>query len=103
MSTTPRQGHDPVRMRRIAAYGDVERVGDFWWQIDEKGHRMILIALPIPSGKFCWSEWAIAPLKLSNGASWTWDGDVDAPTLSPSLHAIGLWHGWVRKGMLIEA
>ena len=25
------------------------------------------------------------------------------PTLTPSLHWIGFWHGWVRGGKLIEA
>lgn len=30
--------------------------------------------------------------------SWEWDGNVDKPTLSPSIHRVGHWHGWLRAG-----
>jgi len=29
---------------------------------------------------------------------WYWNGDRDKPTLSPSLHWPGHWHGWLRNG-----
>jgi len=31
--------------------------------------------------------------------SWEWDGNTDAPTLSPSVHHVGHWHGWLRNGV----
>ena len=31
--------------------------------------------------------------------SWDWDGNRDAPTLSPSVHHVGHWHGWLRNGI----
>ena len=40
--------------------------------------------------------------------SWDWDGDVEKPTLSPSVHHIlrliaggqqTHWHGWLRAGV----
>lgn len=31
--------------------------------------------------------------------SWDWDGNMDAPTLSPSVHHVGHWHGWLRGGV----
>jgi hypothetical protein len=31
--------------------------------------------------------------------SWQWDGNEDAPTLSPSVHHVGHWHGWLRNGV----
>lgn len=37
------------------------------------------------------------------GPSWTWDGSVDAPTLSPSVdlkRGCG-WHGYLRAGVWI--
>lgn len=38
---------------------------------------------------------------------WTWDGNRDAPTLTPSIrirdHARGEWHGWMREGKLVSA
>lgn len=30
--------------------------------------------------------------------SWEWDGNRDAPTLSPSVDHVGHWHGWLRNG-----
>jgi Family of unknown function (DUF6527) len=42
-----------------------------------------------------------------NGSSprkvWNWDGNEAAPTLSPSVHCVGVgcgWHGFIRNGML---
>lgn len=37
-----------------------------------------------------------------NGAKWSWNGDYDKPTLTPSLNIIGQWHGWLREGQLIS-
>lgn len=31
--------------------------------------------------------------------SWDWDGNRDAPTLQPSVHHVGHWHGWLRAGV----
>ena len=34
------------------------------------------------------------------GCVWGWDGNEDRPTLTPSIHAPGIWHGWLRAGRL---
>jgi len=34
---------------------------------------------------------------------WKWDGNKNAPTLTPSINVIGVWHGWLREGRLITA
>ena len=31
--------------------------------------------------------------------SWEWNGDRDAPTLSPSVNHVGHWHGFLRAGV----
>ena len=31
--------------------------------------------------------------------SWEWNGNHDAPTLTPSVHHIGHWHGWLKSGV----
>lgn len=51
---------------------------------------------------------AIAPLALrpvvdATGHSWDWDGNAQAPTLSPSINHVGCWHGWLRAGMFTLA
>lgn len=39
---------------------------------------------------------------LPNGAVWEFNGDYDRPTLTPSLHWVDMWHGWLRDGELIS-
>ena len=34
---------------------------------------------------------------------WQWDGNREAPTLSPSINVIGRWHGWLQAGKLVNA
>lgn len=31
---------------------------------------------------------------------WRWDGNRDAPTLTPSIHLINEWHGYMTNGEL---
>lgn len=33
---------------------------------------------------------------------WGWDGNEDKPTIFPSIHVIGYWHGWCREGRLVS-
>lgn len=53
---------------------------------------------------------AIAPLLVGvrfkpagPGATWNWNGSTTEPTLHPSVHHIGHWHGWLRDGYWSEA
>ena len=105
LDPTPKYGHAPVAMKRVASAGDVDDVGEFaWGNLD--GVRHILIALPRPrSGDR--DDYIMNYLPVCTGhkvdKAWLWDGNEDAPTLTPSIHCIGHWHGWVRAGMLVEA
>lgn len=116
---TPRFNHEPFAMRRIAPdlhrsikLRDAERdryrftaIGDFYWFIPE-GKRKLIVALPWYIDRnpeaFVAGDWPIDHPNF-NGAQWSWDGNEDVPTLMPSLHWEGLWHGWVREGYLVEA
>jgi hypothetical protein len=47
-----------------------------------------------------------APLMVGNGfkpqadyPTWNWNGSLDKPTLQPSVHHVGHWHGWLRNGV----
>jgi hypothetical protein len=89
------------------------RRGDFYWNTtkgDDK--RRLVIRMPSQvwgSDKAAaptrdWQDvyWTIAHANHC-GATWSWDGDEVKPTLNPSLHAVGMWHGWVKNGKLVEA
>jgi len=39
------------------------------------------------------------PIRPAESPSWAWDGNRDAPTLNPSVHDVGHWHGWLRNGV----
>jgi hypothetical protein len=49
----------------------------------------------------------VVTLPLVLGASdpthWGWDGNREAPTLTPSINVIGRWHGWLQAGKLVNA
>ena len=102
---TPKYFHAPIRMVRIPKFDwDYDlALGEFAWRFDEHGRRSIAIAIPgniqlVP----VFSLWTIG-YKNRCGAQWSWDGNEDKPTLRPSLHAKGVWHGYVRNGELVEA
>ncbi len=38
-------------------------------------------------------------VKPAVSPSWTWNGSLEKPTLHPSVHHIGHWHGWLRDGV----
>lgn len=73
---------------------DSGAAGD-WYIDDERGG----IWLIIPG--FGLTFWTYRD-RQSNGALWQWNNSYDAPTLSPSLHLVGEWHGWLREGKLIS-
>ncbi len=34
--------------------------------------------------------------------TWKWDGNLDAPTLEPSINCRDCWHGYLRAGVFEE-
>lgn len=44
-------------------------------------------------------EWTINHRNHCN-AQWSLSGTHDKPTLSPSLHWVGMWHGFLQNGFL---
>lgn len=103
MRPTPKYRHAPVKMHMVEPNEDaLPHLGDFYWRM-KAGKRIFVVAIPIDKNLHpLWSQWTIDH-KNHCGAQWNWDGNETEPTLKPSLHANGIWHGFVRKGMLVEA
>lgn len=76
------------------------QLGD--WCFIENDTR-IGIRFPNGSERGDLSFFPIANNPLPNGACWTWDGNRDAPTISPSINVVGVWHGWLKAGKLVDA
>ena len=100
---TPQYGHPPIDMQRVSSSGELGEPGTFYWSVADNGNRTLVLMIPCngPAAR-TYSRWTIDHPNHCN-ASWSWDGDEDKPTLNPSLHAVGIWHGCVRNGQLIEA
>ncbi len=85
-----------VAARRVESVGDLEKPGDFYWtgMSDGKIGRM-MFTCPCGCGDICG-----VTLKPAVEAGWEWNGDLDKPTLTPSI-AInrGHWHGYLTAGV----
>lgn len=74
--------------------GEIEKPGDFKFS-DERDY--IYIALPGMRHPDA--------LQIQKGAPggdrvWGWDGNEESPTLTPSIHDVGNWHGYLKAGLL---
>ena len=110
MTNTPRYGHEPIAMRQVSPpqYSSIERPGDYYIKpADPTDPELHHLGLGLPTAgvqAFTFSEIKIK----TNGDPkrehhWGWDGNKERPTLTPSVHAVGHWHGYVRDGSLVEA
>ena len=84
---------ESIKCRRVES-GKIERAGDFCFD-DER--ETIYLWMPGMTGPDAIS---IEVGKQGGERVWAWDGDEENPTLTPSLHVPGTWHGFLRRGML---
>jgi hypothetical protein len=89
---------DDYQVRDQIQKGDFEITKD-----DKTGQRQFWFKCPGNCGQ-------VAPIALRPLAagyekfqSWEFDGNEDAPTLSPSINHVGCWHGWLRGGVFSVA
>lgn len=87
---------------------EFENPGDFCWAIhNTDDDTIVAIYLKCPS---CGSTHGV-PVKPGNPHGWDWDGNLDKPTLSPSIlfgdghidNRECRWHGFLRNGEWIDA
>lgn len=84
--------------------GDLAK-GEFCFDGDQGGGRpkWMRFGCARAAGMEC--QIALRPgQKNGVGASWEWDGNREAPTISPSINCEGVrhcgWHGWIRNGVM---
>jgi len=106
-----------VTMTRVDGYDAAVKhgAGAFWWRV-RKGSEFRPIADGERPTHFCFNDnrgryhmLPVNPVKGSNGHGWEWDGNLDKPTMSPSILSTGHdskgnqvthWHGYVRAGVV---
>ncbi len=81
-------------------------IGDFTFDAERKH---LYIVLPNAKGEFnldAAGRAALDAIQISRtpaGCSnriWLWDGNETSPTLNPSIHWLGHWHGYLINGVL---
>lgn len=65
---------------------------------DSDGAQQFWFFCPCGCGHLTWLTVG-DKFKPAEGPSWEWDGNLSQPTLSPSVHRVGHWHGWLRNGV----
>jgi len=92
----------PIPMRRVEDYQDVVMPGDFYWSLNVSEWPPVrYIGIKLPGGGFC-------NIRINVPRGWTWDGNEDAPTLTPSIFhepqgGLHSWHGFATAGKLVAA
>lgn len=108
-------------MRRVANYEECNEPGDFFWQVKDTTIEPGKTIYRAPrDGERPTDFWfmtehedvlrvTVRPGKQDNGASWGWDGNLDKPTLEPSIKSSFnnskgneqiIWHGHIVAGEL---
>lgn len=93
---------------RDLLWRDGSPVGSFFWgaafrTFDGIEHRCRVLWAKYPDGSI--GSIPIRPVppqiaEVYRNQSWAWDGNESEPTLTPSVHHIGRWHGWIRRGRM---
>lgn len=102
-----KESADCVRMPYPFPADRAVRTGEFCWGADrENGVRYLYIKLPgDEAGRSGPDAIRVTRDPAKHGGTdgahtWLWDGNEDKPTLHPSLHWKGRWHGHLQAGQL---
>ena len=103
-----------IQMHRRTKAQWLAEIGDFYWHFDEQNQRSLYFICPSktnPKG----SDLCVITIahENNNGASWSWNGDEDNPTILPSVlfsmvktlepeTKEEIWHGWIKQGKLVD-
>lgn len=83
---------------------DNGQLGDWAFLIDAQGNTTLLIRQPDGTERGWLSGIPLAP-NPKEKICWDWDGNKEAPTVTPSIHRLPNWnrpgwHGFMRAGKL---
>jgi len=96
--------------KRVSDTDALKAPGDFVFE-DARGEATtepakafsLVFACPT-TGRWCGGIRIGVKAKPPHGPSWEWDGNLDQPTLAPSINCVGgcKWHGFLRKGVWVD-
>lgn len=82
------------------AMPEEERQGQFDVVVEPSGQKRFWFVCPGPCRSL--SAVALRPVVDGSAQSWEFDGNMQAPNLSPSLCHVDCWHGWLRAGEFVS-
>lgn len=97
---------EPVDIAKLRGFDDDLKPGQFAFGQEEGRGDVIWFSCPCGCGSLSCLPVGnkFKPERSSDQrATWEWDGNAEMPTLSPSIHHIGHWHGWLKQGFFVQA
>lgn len=89
------ESRESCKARRVINRDAVEEKGDFVFIEVEGGLSLFTI---LPSGICICIPVVKGPPTGTGRGPWGWDGNEDAPTITPSIWTKGHWHGYLTAG-----
>jgi hypothetical protein len=90
----------PVKAKRFENVDELTVPGSFeYTRVGDRFPGGMIYTCPCGCGHQGSLMFRPVPAQYPPHPSWEWDGNMDAPTLSPSVHHVGHWHGWLRNGI----
>jgi len=86
---------NPVIAKRVDDIDEAKEAGSFeYFVAGDNEPAGVIYLCPCGCGQI-----RSLDFKPHGSPSWDWDGNVEKPTLTPSVHWIGHWHGFLRNGV----
>jgi hypothetical protein len=82
--------------KRGPNFDSLEQDGDWYIKPNEFEGGLLYLHCQLPGANFCAIPIQRGP--HSSPEPWGWDGNEDAPTITPSINLVGYWHGFFEKG-----
>lgn len=96
-----------VQSERVHRFEDLKKSGQFMLtsRAGTTAHTGLLAVCPCGCGEFCGISFDVPEAAGLHGPKWKWDGNEEAPTITPSIRRIDgcKWHGWLTAGVFKEA
>jgi len=96
----------PVKAELVTGFGDLKNPGQFIFtsRIGTTEHTGLLFLCPCGCGEFAGIGFDVPAAEGLNGPKWKWDGNDNAPTITPSIRRLGGcgWHGHLINGEFRE-
>lgn len=87
-----------MKANKVSGWDDCVNPGDYFFDNENKS-----IIFMCPSG--CGQIRTVPLFPYDGHPHWNWDGNVDSPTLTPSIQVVleCRWHGFLTKGEWVTA